>query len=271
MSAKSRSGSVGQLVFAAVALMIFGFLLLPLIIIIGVSFNEASALSFPPKGFTLKWYKEFLSDASYIASIVHSTQLALFATFFGLVLGVSAASALSQAQFRGAATLKAIFMSPLVVPHVVIGVALLQFAASFGIARNFYVLLGGHIVLVLPYIIRMVLGAYMGFDRRLVAASLDLGATSFATFRLITLPLIKPSIIASGLFAFVISWTNIELSIFNTSAQYTLLPLKIFNYVLYTVDPIIAAVSASTVYIAILAVVLIDRLVGIDSFASMRS
>ena len=194
----------------------------------------------------------------------------MIATVIGLVLGVSAASALAQAQSKTATILQSIFMSPLVVPHVVIGVALLQFAASLGISRNFYVLVGGHVVLVLPYIIRMVLGAYMGFDRRLVAASLDLGASPLTTFRLITLPLIKSSVIASGLFAFVISWTNIELSIFNTSAQYTLLPLKIFNYVLYTVDPIIAAVSASTIYIAILAVFIIDRLVGLDTFASIR-
>jgi putative spermidine/putrescine transport system permease protein len=253
------------------ALLFIGYLLAPLVVIAGVSFNGGNVLAFPPRNISLKWYAEFLHDATYVESIVNSTKLALAATFGALLLGIPTAAALTRRNFAGAGTLTAFFMSPLIVPHVVLGVAILQLSAALGIARSTAVLVAAHVVLVLPYVIRMVLGAYESLDRRLEDASADLGASPGVTFVKITLPLIRPSIVAAALFAFVVSWTNVELSIFNAGPAFALTPLKIFNYVQYTVDPLIAAVSASTVYMAVVLVIAIDLLVGIDQFAKGRN
>lgn len=248
-----------------------GYLVVPLAVIIAVSFNESSRLSFPPQGFTLKWYGKFMSDPTYIDAILASTQLALSATLLAIVLGTAAATAIARGSFKGSGAVATLMMSPLVLPNIVIGAALLQFASTLGFARTFGVLLAGHVVLVIPYVIRLVLASYAGFNRSLEEASQDLGANAFSTFFRVTLPQIKSGIIAGGLFAFVVSWVNVELSIFNTSPQFNLLPIKIFNYIQYTVDPMIAAVSAATIYVAIVIVILIDAIIGIERFANMRS
>lgn len=261
----------GGLLVKAAALLLLAYVLTPLVVIAGVSFNAGNVLDFPPKGFSLKWYAEYLNDPTYVESILNSTKLAAIATVIALLLGVAASAALVGSKSRSAAMLTAFFMSPLVVPHIVVGVALLQISAMLGWSRSMPVLIAGHVVLVLPYVIRMVLAAYAGLDRRLEDASADLGANPATTFLKVTLPLIKPSIIAAALFAFVVSWTNVEVSIFNAGPDFPLTPLKIFNYVQYTVDPIIAAVSASTVYMAVVLVVAIDMLVGIDRFADLRN
>lgn len=255
----------------ATAVLILAGILLPLIVIIAVSFNKGSALAFPPRELSLHWYHTVLSDPTYIQSIINSTVLALCATVIALVFGTAAGMVLTRTRFPGSNAVTALFMSPLVVPHVVLGVALLQLASSAGLARSSLVLVAGHVVLVLPYIIRMVLGALVSLDHRLEEASSDLGATAWETFRLVTMPLIKPSLIAAGLFSFVVSWTNVELSIFNASPEFSLIPLKIFNYVQYTVDPGVAAVSALTILMAMAMVIVIDMVVGIDRFASIRS
>lgn len=261
----------GKCLLHAAAWIAITYMMVPLAVIIATSFNESNRLAFPPQGFSLKWYTAFLSDPTYIDSILNSTQLALGATVIALVLGTAAALAMARGQFPGRSALLTLLMSPLVLPNIVIGAALLQFASMLGFARTFASLLAGHVILVLPYVVRLVLSSFSGLNRSLEEASQDLGASPFSTFFRITLPQIKPGIVSGGLFAFVVSWVNVELSIFNTSPQLSLLPVKILNYVEYTVDPLIAAVSASTIYVAIVMVLLIDAFIGIDKFANARA
>lgn len=262
---------LGALFLRSLAILAVVYMVIPLAVIVAVSFNESGRLRFPPQGFSLEWYARFLQDPSYIDSIWISTQLALAATVIGLVLGVAAALAIARGNFPGRNLISTFLLSPLLLPNIVVGAALLQFASIYGFARSFPALLVGHVVLVMPYIVRLVLSSFSGSNRHLEEASQDLGASPLTTFFLVTLPLIKPGIVAGSLFAFVVSWINVELSIFNTSPHIVPLPIKIFNYVQYTVDPLIAAVSASTIYVAIVAVVIIDLVVGIDRFANSRS
>jgi len=265
------AGKVGMWTLHVIAWLAVTYMVVPLFVIVAASFNEPARLAFPPEGFSLKWYAQFLQDPTYIDSILNSTKLAVSATLIALFLGTAAALAIARGQFRGSATLTTLMMSPLLLPNIVIGAALLQFASHFGFARSFASLLAGHIVLVLPYVVRLVLSSFAGFNRSLEEASQDLGAGPVSTFFRITLPQIKPGIVSGALFAFVVSWVNVELSIFNASAQFPLLPVKILNYVEYTVDPMIAAVSASTIYVAIVIVLLIDVFIGIDKFANARA
>jgi len=246
------------------------YLALPLIVIIAVSFTTTEFLRFPPSGFTLKWYSRFLSDPSYLESIWISARLAVAATGIALGLGVPAALVLARTNFAGQRLLANLFLSPLILPGIIIGVAILQYASMLGFARSFAALLAGHVVIVIPYIMRTTLASLSGFNRSLEEAALDLGANNAQAFFLVTLPVIKPGVIAGALFALIISWINVEVSIFNSTSEMLPIPVKLFNYIQYSVDPMIAAVSAATIYFAIAAVVVLDLTVGIDRAATSR-
>jgi len=261
---------IGRAVLSATCWATVAYLMLPLAVIVATSFTATSYLSFPPQGLTLEWYVKFLTDTSYLQSIALSAELAVGATAIALALGLPAALVLARADIPGSRTIGALFLSPLVLPPIVIGAALLQYASALGFARSFLALLVGHTVLVIPYIVRTLLAALAGFDRSLEEAAQDLGATRLETFFLVTLPNIKPGLIAGALFAAIISWINVELSIFNTTASLLPIPVKLFNYIQYSVDPMIAAVSATTIYAAVIVVVTLDLLVGIDKVAAPR-
>lgn len=240
------------------------FLLLPLVVIISTSFTATEYLAFPPKGFTLRWYALFLEDASYLHSIALSAGLAVAATATAVVLGIPVALVLSRSKERWNGAIAALFLSPLVLPTIVIGAALLQFATHMGFSRSWFALYVGHSVLVVPYVVRTGLASLAGFAVNLEEAAQDLGASRVQTFFMVTLPIIKPGVIAGALFGLIISWVNVELSIFNSTASLMPLPVKLFNYVQYSIDPMIAAVSAATIYVAVVVVLLIDWIFGID-------
>ncbi|HEY9573706.1 MAG TPA: ABC transporter permease [Pusillimonas sp.] len=244
------------------------FLVMPLFVIVAVSFTKTEYLAFPPHGFTLHWYQQFLLDPSYIDSILLSAGLSVSATVTALVLGVPVALVLSRTKSRANSVIAGLFLSPLVLPTIVIGAALLQFASQIGIARTWTALYIGHTVLVIPYIVRTTFASLSGFQANLEQAAQDLGASRLQTFFLVTLPLVKSGVIAGALFGLIISWVNVELSIFNSTSALLPLPVKLFNYVQYSIDPMIAAVSASTIYVAIVIVLVIDWIVGIDKVNS---
>lgn len=261
-------GRTALIVYAGIAVVYF---LLPLTVIIGTSFTTTGYLRFPPEGFSLQWYAKFLTDSSYLHSLLLSGMLALSATMTAAILGVPVALALARGEFPGKKLVSAFFLSPLILPPIVVGAALLQFATMTGIARTFAALYVGHTVLIIPYVIRTSLATLTRFNPSLEEAARDLGAGALETFFRITLPLIKSGVIAGCLFAFIISWINVEISIFNTTASLMPIPVKLFNYIQYNVDPMIAAVSASTIYIAVIVVLLLDRIIGIENAAINRS
>jgi putative spermidine/putrescine transport system permease protein len=259
-----RGERIGRLTLTGFAWIAVVYFLLPLVIIVGTSFTTTAFLRFPPDGFTLAWYGKFLGDSSYLQSIGLSATLAASATASAVVLGVAVALVLARGEVPAVRLITALFLSPLILPPIVIGAALLQFATAVGIARTFAALYFGHVVLIIPYVVRTTLASLARFDRSLEEAAQDLGASGPHTFFLVTLPLIKPGIVAGSLFAFIISWINVEISIFNTTASLMPIPVKLFNYIQYNVDPMIAAVSATTIYVAVVVVVLLDRIVGIE-------
>ncbi|VVD60664.1 polyamine ABC transporter permease [Pandoraea eparura] len=240
------------------------FLALPLVVIVSASFTATEYLAFPPRGLTLRWYAQFLQDSSYLQSIGLSAQLAVAATATALVLGIPVALVLARSKNRVNTAIAALFLSPLALPTIVIGAALLQFATKFGFARTWFALYVGHCVLVIPYVVRTGLASLAGFQLSLEEAAQDLGAARVQTFFLVTLPIMKPGVIAGALFGLIISWVNVELSIFHSTAALMPLPVKLFNYVQYSIDPMIAAVSAGTIYVAVAVVLVIDWVFGID-------
>lgn len=251
-------------VIRMISLLILMYLLLPLIIVIGGSITETKFLTFPPQGFTFRWYEVIFQNPTYVKSFVVSTALALCSTMFAIALALASAHAIARYEFYGKTALSAMLLSPLVLPHIVIGAALLQFGSSIGLVRSFPALLIGHTIIVTPYILRTVLPQLSPDQLSLEEASRDLGASSVSTFFLVTLPQIKSGLLSGAIFAFITSFINVELSIFNTTASLNTIPVQLFNYVQYSVDPSIAAVSSLTIFAAAVAIILIDLLIGLD-------
>jgi putative spermidine/putrescine transport system permease protein len=270
MYALRESGILGRLFVISLSWIALAYLTLPLVVVIGVSVTSGNFLQFPPDGFSLKWYAQFVRDPSYMDAFWLSAKLAGLSTLTAILLGVPAALVITRQRFPGREAVSGLFLSPLVLPTVVIGVAILQYASILGIARTFWALLIGHVVVVIPYVMRTTLASLSGLDVSIEEAAQDLGATPAQTFFLVTLPQIKPGVIAGALFAFIMSWINVEVSIFGSTPRLMTLPVKIYNYVEFTVDPIVAAVSAMTIYVAVLAVVLLDLVIGVEKVTTSR-
>ncbi|WP_141993473.1 ABC transporter permease [Peribacillus simplex] len=250
-----------------------GFLLLflafPLLVLINVSFTELNYLSFPGKGFTLKWYQKLFEDISYLESFIYSFKLSGVATLGSILIGIPASYGLARNNFKGKGIVMSLISSPLLLPQIFLGLALLQFFYYFtNSPQNFLALVLGHIIITLPYVVRTCVNSFLGISPYIEEAGRDLGAGALKTFFIITLPQMKSSIIAGTLFSFAVSWVNVEVTIFLTSADQMALPVKMFNYVQYNIDPMIAAVSAVTIYIAFFLILVIDMLVGIENVAS---
>jgi putative spermidine/putrescine transport system permease protein len=246
------------------------YLTLPLVVLVGTSLTTTSFLAFPPQGVTLLWYGRMLQDASYVSAFTTSTLLALAATGVAILLAVPAALAIARYSFPGSRMLSAMLASPLVLPHVVLGTALLQYGAPIGLTRSFEALLVGHIVIITPFVLRAVLPQLTEEQSSLEDASADLGAAPLTTFLLVTLPQIRSGLVSGAIFAFISSWINVELSIFNTTAELTTMPVKLFNYVQYTIDPAIAAVSSITIIAAAVSIVILDLTIGLDMLSERR-
>ncbi|OZI18967.1 polyamine ABC transporter permease [Bordetella genomosp. 9] len=250
--------------------LLLAYMVLPLAVILGASFTATSYLAFPPQGWTLQWYRQFLGDPSYLSAFFTSAMLACAATAVAIALAIPSALAVARYDFPGKGAISALLMSPLVLPHVVLGAALLQFGSSIGLTRSFTALLVGHTVIVLPFVMRSVLAMLTPEQRALEEASADLGAGPLQTFFLVLLPQIRPGLVTGAIFAFISSFINVELSIFNTTADLNTIPVKLFNYVQYTIDPTIAAVSGATIVAAFLAIVILDLTVGLDMLSEPR-
>ena len=179
-----RGERIGGILLTGFAVLAVIYFLLPLVIIVGTSFTTTAFLRFPPEGFTLAWYGKFLNDSSYLQSMGLSAVLAASATVTATLLGVPVALVLSRGEVPGGRAIAALFLSPLILPPIVVGAALLQFATTVGIARTFWALFFGHVVLIIPYVVRTTLASLARFNGSLEEAAQDLGATAPETFLL---------------------------------------------------------------------------------------
>ncbi|MCB5410765.1 ABC transporter permease [Pseudogemmobacter faecipullorum] len=251
----------------ALALLVLAFLQIPVLVVILASFSETSYLTIPPQGVTLKWYEAVLSDPTYLRALKNSLILACASTGLSLLLGVAAAYALFRRVLPGSEAITSLLISPLVVPSVVVGVAMLQYFTLTGFRGSFLVLIIAHVVITVPYILRSVLASLSGLDLSVEEAARCLGANGLTTFRLVTLPLIKPGLVAGALFAFVTSMENVPVTIFLASAKQTTLPILIFSSVEMGVNPSVAAISTLLIVATALVLLVAERWTGFHKFA----
>jgi putative spermidine/putrescine transport system permease protein len=252
---KLDSRTLGRWVLNGAAGLSLGFILLPLLFVTWLAFFRQEIPSFPPEGYSLKWFGAI------------SMQVGLLATLIGLALGVPASLLLGRSKFTGRAALNQLLLLPLVVPGVVLGTSLYVFQIEAEINTGVPILgslgglIAGHVLIVIPWTVRLVAASLAGFDRTIEEAAQNLGANPWTTFWRVTLPAIRPGIVAAALFGFVMSFGNLEMSLFLVGPGRTTLPIAILQYLEWKIDPTVAAVSVVQIALIGAAMIVTDRYV----------
>ena len=253
----------GPLALAFNALVI-AFMLAPLLIVCVVAFTPENTLTLPTTEFSLRWFRAAFAHPDFMQSFWNSLWLALASSTIATLLAVPAGMAITRYNFPGRDFLNALFLSPLIIPHLVLGVALLRLFALVGGAGSFGFLVFAHALIVTPYTLRLVVAALVGFDRSTEQAALSLGASQMTVFKRITLPMILPGVTGGWLLAFINSFDEVTMSIFVTSPSTVTLPVRMYMYATESIDPLMAAVSALMVAVTAVAMIVLDRVYGLD-------
>lgn len=238
-----------------VVIPIYAFMLLPIIIVVVSALNSGLYLKFPPEGFSLRWFDSFAKSAPFTNAFIFSLTLAAYASCVSVVLGAAGAMyVVRYASPRVVSGLRLFAMSPMVLPVIVTGLALLTFLYTIGLGfGSFRGLLIGHVVICIPYVFINVSASLVGFDRTLEEAARSLGAGSFRTFLHITLPLIKGGVIAGGMFSFIISFDQFPVSLMLGGRDTKTFPIQMFEYLSFSFDPTVAAASTVSLGITVIA------------------
>jgi putative spermidine/putrescine transport system permease protein len=247
------------------AVLFAAFMLLPLAVVLVASFTNESFVRFPPQSFGLRWYWEALSNKAFVDGFLFSIQVAAAVAIVSGVLGVTAALVVARTTFAGRDAIVNLLMMPLALPHIVLALALIQFFGTLALATSPYALVVGHVLITSPYVMRLTMTSLFGLDRQFERASASLGASDWTTFRLVTLPLIAPGVVAGVMFAFLLSFDEVTISLFTAMPGRTTLPAEVFNFASQGSDPVITAVSGLMIIVAGLFVVLVEA-----SFGALR-
>ena len=229
---------------AVLSALLLVFLAVPSLFIIPVAFSEANFLSWPPQGFSLKWFEAVLTDPSWISALGNSLIAALLSATLGLLTGVPAAFALARKDFKAKPIVFGLLMAPVVVPNIFIAVGLFYIFSRIGLAGSVVGLALGHTVLAIPYVLVVVMAIVRGYDQHLDYAAYTMGATRMQTIKHITIPLIRPGLISAFMFAFIVSFDELTIALFLTGGTMTTVPKKMWDGAALQVSPELAAASA---------------------------
>lgn len=241
---------------------VLGFLVLPIFIIIPMSFTAGNLLVFPLPGLSLRWYQSILNGDAWLDAAKNSLFIGLASTALSMVLGTLAASGLSRMNFALKPAIIGLILSPLLIPIVITAVGMYFHFADIGLSGTYLGLILAHTVLAVPFVVITVLASLEGFDHNLLRAAATLGAPPLKAFRRVTLPIIFPGIASGGLFAFVTSFDEIVVTLFLAAPTQRTLPRQIFSGVREYVSPGIAAVATLLIVFSallLLAVQLLER------------
>ncbi len=243
---------------------VVAFVLVPLVVVVYVSFTPADYLRVPSPGeLSLRWYREILRRPDFGDAFVKSLALGGAATGISLLVGSLAAYGLVRYRFPGRTALGTLFLAPLMVPGVVLGLFLLIFFANLRLDGTFGALLAGHVLITIPYVVRTMVAGFAMLDPQLERAARNLGARGRTVAARVIVPLIRPAVLASASFAFLMSFDNLTLSLFLVSPRYTTLPVRMYYYVTDVTDPMMASVSTCLIAGSCGLVFLLERLVGV--------
>lgn len=255
----------GRTIYLAANIAILVFLLAPIAIVFVFALNPTPFIQFPPVGISLRWFEKFFSARDFMHALFFSLEVAVLTTVAATVLGASAALAIARGNIPGARVIVATMLSPLMLPAILTGLALFQAYVLLDVGRPLWGLVAGHTLVTIPYVVRTTLAVLHNFDIRLEEAAQNLGASPARTFFEVTLPLVKPGVLAGAIFAFIVSFDQFPVSLFLVSPGNETLPITLFNYLKFDLDGTIGAASVVSILLAFLVVIALDRTVGLRS------
>ncbi len=266
MTGRSRSiaDALGIGLIIAVAVFTLVLLVAPSIIVVLISFDTRAFVSFPPEGFTFRWYEELFGRTELVEAMWNSLKVGLTVTALCIVLGVPTALACVRGRFPGTTALSVFVLAPHMVPGIVLGVAVLFAGALVGVSPSIYLQSVAITVFILAVMVRTVSSRLQRLDPSLEEAAANLGATSFQTLRTITFPLLLPAILAGAVFTFVEGFDNLSVAIFTHGFDNRPLPVELLTLVQHTSSPLVAAVSGFQIVLAIVALVIVSMSIGLD-------
>jgi len=232
----------------AANVLILLYLLAPIIVVVATAFTATAYPVFPPQGFTLRWFQRFLGMSEFTDAVQRSAMLALVSALIAGTLGTFSALALGRWRFKGHTAVSAVFLSPILFPTIVLGLALLVFYSRVGLSGSFTGLVIAHSVLTTPFVVRLVMASLAEFDPAVEEAARNLGAGWWRTFLQVTLPLIRPGVLAGVVFAFIVSFDELVVTLFLAGPDMTTLPVRIYTYVEFASDPTISAISTTLIF-----------------------
>ena len=240
------------------------FVLAPILIVCAVAFTPEGFLSLPTKGLSLRWFRAILDYPEFVSAFRDSLWLAVLSSTIAIGLAVPAALGIVRYRFWGRDAMTALFMSPLMVPHVVLGIAFLRFFSEIGLSGSFVGLVLAHVIVIMPFALRLVLASSYGIDQRIEHAAVSLGAGPATVFKRVTFFLILPGVVSGWMLAFISSFDEVTMTVFIASPQTTTLPVRLLNHIQDNIDPLVASVSAALIAITSIFLVILDRVYGLD-------
>ena len=237
-------------------------ILSPIIIVLILSFS-ASGFNWPPSGVTLKWYIDALSYKGFITGVIVSFKLATISSIISTFLGTISSFALVRCNFKGKELINTILMAPLMIPVAITGLVIFMFLSRYGVSGGLFSLIIGHIILITPYSLRLVIASLQRFDISLEEAAINLGASSAKVFISITLPIIRTAVISGIFLSFLVSWNNFALSIFLAGPKAYPLPLQLYDYIKFEWSPVVLALASILIFSSGIIIILIDKTIGI--------
>ena len=264
---RAERGVVHALVLAGAAI-----IFVPLLLTLYLSVFDETLITFPPHGYTLRWYARILPE--FGGALRTSLLTAIAATAISLAIGVPAGIGLSRYRFRGRDALATLLLAPLTIPGVAIGLGIYVCAVMIeertdaALSGSVALMVTAHVLITLPWVVRLCLATLANHDRAAEEAAASLGARPLAVIWRVTLPAMRGGIVAGALFAFIISFENLEMTLFLTAPGVTTLPIAILQYLQYHIDPLVAAIAVAQITLVGGALLLLDRLVPVTRVAT---
>lgn len=240
----SFSALRGRVTLAAWGWAVLLFLVLPVVIVVPLSFSSSQYLQFPPPGFSLRWYQAYFASDAWVSATITSLQVAVLTVLLATPLGMLASFGLVRERFPGQRLINALVLSPMIVPTIVVAVATYFAFARVQLVGTMAGVVLAHTALSVPLVVINVTSALVSFDDVLEQAAMSLGANRFKTFWYVTLPLIRPGLLAGALFAFLVSFDELLVAMFVAGVSSQTLPVKMWASLQQDIDPTIAAISS---------------------------
>jgi putative spermidine/putrescine transport system permease protein len=249
--------------FWALIAVLLVYMTLPAIVVIVTSFNPGEVLSFPPNGFSLRWYVKVFTYPDFREAFYNGLIVSLWASTLALGFGTALALLLKRYSFTGRGALEAVLSAPLIIPHFTTGFGFLLLGAHLDITQSYAIVIVAHLVLVLPFVTRAVHVSLSNVDPRLELAAANLGASPGKVLWRVTLPLMLPGMAGGWLVALILSFTEFSASLYVTASRTQTLPVAMYNYIREYTDPTIAAISALLILATTIIMLLADRFLGL--------